>query len=45
MVVVHDGVLVVCHMAKDPIEVVLVLTFPMDHSFFLVVIASLLDQG
>ena len=45
MVIVPDGVLVVCPMAKDPIEVVLVLTFLADHSFFLVVITSLPDWG
>jgi hypothetical protein len=45
MVVVPDRVLVVCPMAKDPIEVVLVLTFLADHNFFLVVITSHLDRG
>jgi hypothetical protein len=39
VVVVLDGVLVVCHMAKDPMAVALVLTSPADHSFLLVVIA------
>jgi hypothetical protein len=45
MVVVPHGVLVVCHMAKDPVTVDLVLTSLMDHNFLLMVIASLLDQG
>ena len=43
MVVVPDEVLVVCHMAKDLVIEALVLTSPADHSFLLVVIASLLD--
>jgi hypothetical protein len=38
-------VLVVCHMAKDPVTEALVLTSPADHSFLLVVIASLKDRG
>jgi hypothetical protein len=37
--VVPGGVLVVCHIAKDPVVVALVLTYPADHSFLLVVIA------
>ena len=41
MVVVLGGVLVVSHMAKDPVAVALVLTSPVDHSFLLVVIATL----
>jgi hypothetical protein len=45
VVVVPDGVLVVCHMAKDPVVVALYLTSPMDHRFLLVVIASVLDRG
>jgi hypothetical protein len=40
-----SGVLVVCHIVKDPVVVALVLTSPADHSFLLVVIASLLDGG
>jgi multisubunit Na+/H+ antiporter MnhC subunit len=43
VVVVPGGVLVMCQMAKDPVAVVLVLTSLADHSFLLVVIASLLD--
>jgi hypothetical protein len=34
-----------CHMAKDPLAVALVLTSPADNNFLVVVIASLLDQG
>jgi hypothetical protein len=44
-VVVPDGVLVVCHMAKGPVVVAFVLTSPTVHSFLLVVIASLRDRG
>jgi hypothetical protein len=44
-VVVPDGLLVVCHMAKDPIGVALIPTSPADHNFLLTVIASLLDRG
>jgi hypothetical protein len=39
--VVPDGALVVCHMAKDPVIEDLVLTSPVDHNFLLMVIASL----
>jgi hypothetical protein len=39
MVVIPDGVLVVCHMAKNPVVEALVLTSLADHSFLLVVIA------
>jgi hypothetical protein len=39
-----DGVLVVCHMAKDPVEVALVITSPADHGFLLMLIASLLQD-
>jgi hypothetical protein len=45
MVVVPGEVLVMCHMAKDPVVVALVFTIPVDHNFLLVVIASLLDRG
>lgn len=45
MVVMPDEVLVVCHMAKDPVTEALVLTSPADHNFLLVVIASLRDRG
>jgi hypothetical protein len=45
VVVMPDGVPVMCHMAKDPVEVALILTFSADHTFLLVVIASLLDWG
>jgi hypothetical protein len=34
VVVVPGGVLVVCHMAKDSMAMALVLTSPLDHSFF-----------
>jgi hypothetical protein len=44
VVVMPGGVLVVCHMAKDPVIEALVLTSPADHRFLLVVIASLQDQ-
>jgi hypothetical protein len=37
--VLSDGVLVVCHMAKDPMAEVLVLTSLVGHTFILVVIA------
>jgi hypothetical protein len=40
-VVVSDGVLVMC----EPMAVALLLTSPVDHNFFLMVIASLLDRG
>jgi hypothetical protein len=40
MMVMPIGVLVVCHMAKDPVALALVLTSPTDHSFLVVVIAS-----
>jgi hypothetical protein len=43
--VVPGGVLVVCHMVKDPVAVVLVLTSLAEHNFFLVVIPFLLDRG
>jgi hypothetical protein len=43
VVVVPDEVLVVCHMAKDPVIEDFVLTSPTDHNFLLVVIASLRD--
>jgi hypothetical protein len=33
MVVVPSGVPVMCHMAKDPMAVALVLTSPVDHNF------------
>jgi hypothetical protein len=40
------GVLVVCHMAKDPVVDVLVLTSPVDHDFLLMVIViPPSDQG
>jgi hypothetical protein len=39
VVVVLGGVLVVCHMAKDPVAVVLVPPSLADHSFLLVVIS------
>jgi hypothetical protein len=45
MVIVPDRVLVVCHMTKDPVTKALVLNSPSDHSFLLVVIASLQDRG
>jgi hypothetical protein len=45
MMVVPDGALVVCHMAKDPVTEALVLTPPADHNFLLMVIASLQGQG
>jgi hypothetical protein len=46
VVVMPDGVLVVSHMARDPVAVALVLTSPVDHNFLLVVIATLpWDQG
>ena len=45
MVVVPDGMLVVCHMAKDHVTEALVHTSPADHNFLLVVIASLRDRG
>jgi hypothetical protein len=38
MVVMPGGVLVMCHMAKDPVKVALILTSLADHNFFLVVI-------
>jgi hypothetical protein len=44
-VVMPDGVLVLCYMAKDSVVVALVLTSPADHNFLHVVIASLLDRG
>jgi hypothetical protein len=45
IVVVPGGLLVMSHMAKDSVTMALVITSPPDHSFLLVVIASLLDQG
>jgi hypothetical protein len=39
--VVPDGMLVVCHMAKDHVIEALVHTSPVDHNFLLMVIASL----
>jgi hypothetical protein len=46
MVVVPDGMLVVCHMAKDDhVTEALVHTSPADHNFLLVVTASLWNQG
>jgi hypothetical protein len=45
MVVVPDGMLVVCHMAKDHVIEALVHTSPADHNFLLVMIASLRYQG
>jgi hypothetical protein len=45
VVVVPGGVLVMCHMAKDPMVEALVLTFQVDHNFLIVVIASLRDRG
>jgi hypothetical protein len=45
VLVVPDEVLVVCHMAKDPVTEALVLTSPADHNFFHVVITSLRDRG
>jgi hypothetical protein len=44
VVFVPDGVLVKCHMAKDPVAVALVLTSAADHNFLLMVIASLLNR-
>jgi hypothetical protein len=44
-VVVPSGVLVVCHMAKDPMAVALVPTSLADHNFLLVVIATPLGSG
>jgi hypothetical protein len=44
-VVVPGGVLVMCHIAMDPVIVALVLTYRADHSFLIVVISSLLDRG
>jgi hypothetical protein len=38
-------VLVMCHMAKAPVVVALVLTSPADRNFLLVVIACLWDRG
>jgi hypothetical protein len=45
MVVVPDEVLVVCHMAKNPVAEALVHTSPTNHNFLLVVIFPLRDQG
>jgi hypothetical protein len=46
MVVVSKRVLVICHIAKDPVVVALVPTYLADHNFLLVVIAiPLWDQG
>jgi hypothetical protein len=45
MVVVPDGMLVVCHMAKDHVTRALVHTSLADHNFLLVVIASLRNRG
>jgi hypothetical protein len=45
VVVMLDEVLVMCHMAKDPVAVAFILTSPTESSFLLVTIASLLDQG
>jgi hypothetical protein len=45
MVVVSGGVLGMCHMAKDPMAMALILTSPADNNFLLVVITSLLDRG
>jgi hypothetical protein len=45
VVVVPDGMLVVCHMAKDHVTEFLVHTSPVDHNFLFVVIASLRDRG
>jgi hypothetical protein len=39
-VVVPDGLLAICHMTKDPVQVDLVPTFLADHSFLLVVNAT-----
>jgi hypothetical protein len=41
VVVMPDGMLVVCHMAKDHMTEALVHTSPADYSFLLVVIAFL----
>jgi hypothetical protein len=41
MVVMPDGMLVVCHMAKDHVREALVHTSLADHNFLLLVIASL----
>jgi hypothetical protein len=41
VVVVPGKVLVMSHMAKDPVAEALVLTSPADHNFLLVMIASL----
>jgi hypothetical protein len=45
MVVMPDEVLVMCHMVKDLVAMALVLTSLVDHSFLIMVIASLLDGG
>jgi hypothetical protein len=44
-VAVPDGMLVVCHMAKDHVTEDLVHTSPADYNFLLMVIASLRDRG
>jgi hypothetical protein len=45
VVVVPDGMLVVCHMAKDHVVEALVHTSAADHSFLLEVIPPLRNQG
>jgi hypothetical protein len=42
VVVVPGGVLIMCHMAKDPLLVVLVPTSLAEHSFLFLVITTLL---
>jgi hypothetical protein len=45
VVVVPDGMLVVCHMANDHVTEALVHTSLADHNFLLVVITSLRNRG
>jgi hypothetical protein len=40
-----SGVLVVCHISKDTVAEAFVLTFPVNHSFLLMVIAILHGTG
>ena len=40
MVVIPDGMLVMCHMAKDHVTEALVHTSPTDHNFLLVVVTK-----
>jgi hypothetical protein len=44
VVVVPEGMLVVCHMVKDHVTEALVHTSPADNNFLFVVIASLRDR-